>query len=170
MNFLAHGLGKGEGHRTTRGWQQPSEFLPDDVPDTFADARGGRRDVSATQEWCSDAWMSLLVGRARLEGALIVDCLSDEGVDGYIDSHPAHEDPQLLVVSGLWVGTAAQTERHLQRSSRRLWMGPYLHSKKVLGPLPSVLSGEHPQQLAPADIPQILRWLIILEPALSGAF
>ena len=101
MHFFSDSLGDGKGWRTAGGWQQPSQFLPDDLPDNFADVRT-RSVFAAKQRGCSDAWMPLVVGSARLEGALDVCRLVNEGVDGCrrvaddapedVVSHPAHEN------------------------------------------------------------------------------
>ncbi|KAM7310287.1 hypothetical protein ISCGN_007200 [Ixodes scapularis] len=106
MHFFSDSLGDENGWRTAGGWQQPSQFLPDDLPDNFADVRT-RSAFAAKQRGCSDAWMPLVVGSAGLKGALDVCRLGDEGVDGFrrvadeasedVVSHPAHEDSQLLL-------------------------------------------------------------------------
>lgn len=118
--------------------------------------------------------MLLIVGSAHLEGTLNVCCLSDKGFDNCrqvadeaskdVVSHPAHKDPQLLVVCGFWVGTGTQVQGIFHKAGDAFLGALGLNPEKILCPLLSELRGERPPQLGHTDVPRQKQRLVVLEP------
>lgn len=69
-------------------------------------------------------------------------------------SYASHQDPQLLFVGGLRVGASDQAQDILDETGDGLVCALGSHSKKVLGPLPSILVSESSPQLILAGGPR----------------